>query len=52
MVLIFFILFSYDVSLAQCAMCKATTTSNLEVAMTLRQNGIARSISVKIGFKI
>jgi len=29
-VLIFFILFSYDVSLAQCAMCKATTTSNLE----------------------
>lgn len=28
------------------------STSNLEVAMTIKQNGIARSISVKIGFKI
>ena len=29
-VLILLIVFSYDISLAQCAMCKATTTSNLE----------------------
>jgi len=29
-VLICLILFSYDISLAQCAMCKSTATSNLD----------------------